>query len=40
MFIPTFVPGLTTKLVIGLEVYTAIFCSFRLQERNHGLGIA
>ena len=36
IFTPTFVPGLTTKLVIGLELYILRFCSCRVQERNPG----
>ena len=39
IFTPTLVPGLTTKLVIGLELYTSRFCCVRLQLRNHELVI-
>lgn len=37
IFIPTLVPGLTTKFVIGFEVYTLRFCCVRVQIRNPGL---
>lgn len=40
IFTPTLVAGLTTKLVIGLDVYTGRFCSVRTQERNHESVIA
>ena len=31
---PTFVPGLTINVMIGLDLYTTRFCSFRVQVRN------
>lgn len=39
IFIPTLVPGLTTKLVMGLDSYILRFCSCRVQVRNPGFVI-
>ena len=36
IFTPILVPGLSAKLVIALELYMFMFCSFRVQERNPG----